>query len=504
MPSLLDLPSELVDLICQWSDECSLLTLRLVCRDLAAKTLNQVKARFFTNVQILVTQDDLQWLRNVSQHPAFRYSVRKLWIRPCLFENRLLLSYYQWGLCRDRRGVERPHGTDWRPEQGYQAYKDAMGDYLELVTTEKLHDALRDCIASLPNLQHVHIYQTRLGDVMECYGDPPLGPTVPRRRAWGRLTNNIGINPLGDNSWRLPDFTGQPNTRAFVFMALLKVLAVVRSARVNDDEYSVDTLDLCSKQGSNCGITGPRPIALWGADWSAWGPAFQHFKCRHLYISLRSYPVDEPRPRISGSLPDTDSIFMRAFAETTPHLKTLSLQYKNMRPAGFISLSKSVRFRRLESLVLAGFYTTSDALIEFLRTAAPTLRQLRIQRVTLATIDRASPQRQEYLPPEEIRTAWFQVWDFIKASMKDLQLLYFNIPTVRGGLRVTNPLRGRVGDIDGDFHNPTNCYDAAVTDMGVAEWIDQLGFEDGGGDASDDSREFDSAESDPEGDDWGD
>ncbi|KAK7949072.1 uncharacterized protein PG986_009958 [Apiospora aurea] len=491
MPSLLDLPPELVDLICQRCDEASLLALRLVGRDLAAKTLNQVKARFFTDVQIFVTKDDLQWLRDVSQHPTFRYSVRKLWIRPCLFENRLLLSYYQWGLCREFRNVERPDDVDWRPEQGYQAYKDAMGDYLELVTTEKLHDALRDCIAGLPNLQHVHIYQKRIDDVMVCHGDPPIRPTIPRRRVWERLTNNIGLNPVGEDLPMPPRFVEQPNTHAFVFMALLKVLAVGRSASVDDDEYSIDTLDLCSSQDSDCGTVSLGYIALSGADWSEWGPAFQHLKCRHLCISLCSYP-EGAHPRSSEPLGGTDSIFMRAFAETTPHLKSLILQYQNQGPAGFITLSKSARFTRLESLVLAEFYTTSNTMIEFLRTAAPTVRQLRIQRVILATVDRALSVRQQRLPPEEIRTAWYQVWNFIKTSMEDLQLLYFNIPTVPE-LRVRNPLRGRVGGWHKGSSVPTNCYDAAVTDMGLAEWIDQLGFENGD-DCEIDLHEFDKEE----------
>lgn len=165
-------------------------------------------------------------------------------------------------------------------------------------------------------------------------------PTILRPHAWEKLSRNIGMNPVkkyqGQHHWQ-----ARPNTRAFVFMALLKVLAVTKSAGIYDHEYCIETLDLCCRHrnyGINIG-SGYPPLS--GLDWSAWDPAFQHLRCRKLHLSLRSYSGHLHGP--PRSLPDTDTPFMHALAETTPHLRTLALGYKNWSPAGFVSLSKSVR-----------------------------------------------------------------------------------------------------------------------------------------------------------------
>ncbi|KAK8086214.1 hypothetical protein PG994_001188 [Apiospora phragmitis] len=161
--------------------------------------------------------------------------------------------------------------------------------------------------------------------------------------------------------------------------------------------------------------------------------------------------------------------------------------------AGFVSLSKTARFTCLESLVLAHFYTTSGALIEFLRIVAPTARQLRIHRVDLATLNRDLPVKQRSLPSEEIKGSLIPGMALHENHpwRKDLQFLYFNIETVPGGLRVTNPLRGRAGYNSHRSGRRTNFYDAAATNIGLGEWIDQLGFENSDDNALDDDFEFD-------------
>ncbi|KAK8078474.1 hypothetical protein PG996_004644 [Apiospora saccharicola] len=142
MPSLTELPPEVVGLICQWSDGAGLLALRLVCRDLAAKVFSRVAARFFTEIQILVTKDDLQWLRYVSQHPVFRYHVRKLWVLPCLFDNESDLTYEEYRKMREHGDFN----ANLPIEQAYCLYRDSLKSYLALVNTEGLHDALRESI----------------------------------------------------------------------------------------------------------------------------------------------------------------------------------------------------------------------------------------------------------------------------------------------------------------------------------------------------------------------
>ncbi|KAK8086215.1 hypothetical protein PG994_001189 [Apiospora phragmitis] len=140
------LPPDLVELICQWTDETDLLALRLVCRDLAAKTFSRFLPRFFAEVQIIVTSYDLLWLRSVSRHPAYRYSVHKLWIRPCLLEV-LHLNYEKYRKqCRFRGKHIDSLNVPPEDEEAYRVYKDSMEEYLALTTTEKLHDALRDQI----------------------------------------------------------------------------------------------------------------------------------------------------------------------------------------------------------------------------------------------------------------------------------------------------------------------------------------------------------------------
>lgn len=126
--------------------------MRLVCRDLAAKAFSRFAARFFTEVQILITKDDLQWLRNVNQQPVFRHHVRKLWVRPCLFDNWLNLGYEEYILEQRMYHDSVTVSPDLPPEQAFRIYKDSMESYLALVTTEKLHDALRESVANLPNL----------------------------------------------------------------------------------------------------------------------------------------------------------------------------------------------------------------------------------------------------------------------------------------------------------------------------------------------------------------
>ncbi|KAK8134809.1 hypothetical protein PG984_006821 [Apiospora sp. TS-2023a] len=288
-----------------------------------------------------------------------------------------------------------------------------------------------------------------------------------------KLSRNVGIDPAKQHQGTY-GFQDGESTRAFVFMALLKVLAVTKSVGINDHEYCIDTLDVCCLHESYGVSVGSEylPIFAPDCDWSGWGPAFQHLRCRHLHLALRSFST-----RIEGSLPDSDTPFMNALAETTPHLKTLALGYKNWTPAGFVSLSKSVRFTCLQSLVLGDVYTRSDTLIQFLRTATPTLRQLRLQRINLVTLARDLSVRRMNIPPEETKEAWYRLWHFIKTSMEDLQYIFIHIPILRGRLRLRNPLRGQVGHDPYVPDRPSHCYDKAVANIGLAEWIDQLGFE---------------------------
>lgn len=358
--------------------------------------------------------------------------------------------------------------ADLPPEQAYRIYRESVESYLALVTTEKLHDALHDSIANLPNLRHVHVYQSR--DSSSLYEDP----TIHKRLVWEKLSRNIGLDPV--KPWQSPiGLQNGPNRRAFVFMALLKVLAVTKSAGKDDHEYCIDTLDTCCLDSGYGVSVGDEYLPIFGADWSEWGPAFQHLRCRNLHLALRSVSGRLPGP--PRSLPDTDTPFMHALAETTPHLKTLALGYKNWMPAGFVSFSKSVQFTCLESLALGDVYTSSDTLIQFLRTAAPTLRQLRFQRINLVTLARNPSVRRINIPIEETKEAWYQLWHFIKTSMERLHYILFHIPILRGRLRLKNPLRGQVGD---DPYLPdrlSHCYDRVVANIGLAEWIDQLGFE---------------------------
>ncbi|KAK7920254.1 hypothetical protein PG985_008276 [Apiospora marii] len=257
MPSLTELPPEVIDLICQWTDGADLLALRLVCRDLAAKAFSRFTARFFTEVQIFITKDDLQWLRNVSQHAVFRHSVRKLWVRPCLFENWQELTYEEYEDYRD-------DDADLPVEQAYRIYRDSVESYLALVTTEKLHDALHESVANMPNLRHVHIYQSR--------GSSGLfeDTTIHKRLVWEKLCRNTGMDPV--RRYQIPyGLQTEPNSRAFVFMALLKALAVTKSAGIDDHEYCIDTLDVCCLDSGYGVSVGIEYLPISGADWpSPW------------------------------------------------------------------------------------------------------------------------------------------------------------------------------------------------------------------------------------------
>ncbi|KAK6844234.1 hypothetical protein PG995_014344 [Apiospora arundinis] len=455
MPFLPDLPLELVGLIGQGIDEADLLALRLVCRDLAAKTLDQVVARFFTVIRIFVTRDDLQLLRDVSRHPVFRRSIRTLWIIPSPFKNRVELDFEDF--LEDCR-YSSLNFDDPMDEEVYRAYKGSMEEFLELVTTDILYNTLRECIGSLPSLKRVLMQQEE-----------------GMMRGWKKLCSSVGENP--DNG--LVKSIRQGDTTplcATVFVTLLKALAVAKPAGTVGSEYSIDTLDACGERDD--GIHGDiKPVSLGtnveGSPCASGACVSvpRKFRCQHMNIALSS----------AWHFHDIANIFrdnplLHALAEIFSELQTLSLKYVDTSRKGFSPLSQAVRFTCLESLVLSDLQTTAGDLIGFLRTAAPTLRRLRIQGTALELPQGGLPGWEAFIDFEKMKTAWLELFQFLKSSMKDLQSLHLGI-NAEYGMRLKNPLRGQIEEDVYTLGPPLDYYDATVDEIGLAEWLDQLGFE---------------------------
>jgi hypothetical protein len=186
----------------------------------------------------------------------------------------------------------------------------------------------------------------------------------------------------------------------------------------------------------------------------------------HLNLCLDAYP--EPAEE------DADRSFLDVVTTAAPWLTYFKYSETGRFNQRFLlePIWPSIQLTRLLELDLSMIYTTAGMLIEFLRTAGPTLQSLKFWNVGLQ-VQRGPIWVQ---PREESKQAWIAVWRFIRNDMTALR--YLDIGGLGDGvLRVVDPIHGPNGVNELRSISNRALYDSSRAQVPLAHWIDQLEFE---------------------------
>jgi hypothetical protein len=454
------LSTELVIEICTHLEPADLLALRLASRDISAKCFDPLADRFFASLQLLVTSDNLAFLKEVADHPVLRARVRELWLTPALFEGKYDLSIERYFGNRPILLSSSPNFADRRKvlHAQHAAYRAAVTDHLNIAMTPVLQRALHDAFERFPNLKSVGWKHQRYS----CPDDHVL-----QCRRWKALREATGRDPA------MPWLTSQllkpnnPPVRARVLSAMLMALATAGK--------KIHSLDTC---GGSCNddtglILGDSGLA--DTQWDSALCNLADLKALHLCI------------RDCASPPSSDKRFQSALGILTtaaPTIETLTFSLCGVLDEGHFEWTAArVRFSNLSRLLLWGIETSPQCLKQFLLSASPTLRWFSFWSVGLSIPEDQHTSAED--AESAGRQAWREMWEFFRDNMSLEYLEFSRLHESFNPIPVVDRLHGPLGShplvraTDVALWDETDValFDATQAEVSFCEWIDQVDFD---------------------------
>lgn len=157
--SITNLPTELINKICENLDPSDWHSLRMSSKALNKKTLMKFGDYHCETIRMIVTSDGLRRLEEIAQHEIFRMRARELVILPTLFGNYDNMSYECF--------VKSPFGKpswprcQWRDsdlDSRYKRYQAAAADHRNALND--LEKTLARCLPRFENLDAFSLQST--------------------------------------------------------------------------------------------------------------------------------------------------------------------------------------------------------------------------------------------------------------------------------------------------------------------------------------------------------
>lgn len=457
MASILDLPAELLSLICQQLGSSDIFALRLSCKPLAHRTQHYFMVKHFSILFLLPTKDNLALLHNICNHPTCRSYVRELWLQPVLLNKcRMTLDHF----CHsDRVYLPEPGQADRYSlaNSHYNAYMAITLEMIQVLESEAFSRALQQALVQLPGLTAVRIED-------DCFRLRGLSADQKPRmyRGWKRVEDETGMDPRQPHGPFGPAYGGKKNDddpvqSALCLFTLLKALVHVVADSGPDSIRHIKTVDVRASDYSGHLPSGPQDLTLLE-------PFLRNLEHLHLNLEFASDSVD-----LTAHQSFLDLVKMGA-----PRLTSFTYS-EDGRPIPRCLLEPiwpSIQFTRLLKLQLSTIYIAAELLIEFLRTTGPTLQSFDLLDVCLHV--RPGPEWEQ--PREDVKEAWRSLWRFFRDEMTALRRVL--IDTLGDEyLHVVDPLHGPNGAHSLIRGTNAALYDTARAQVSLADWIDQLTFE---------------------------
>lgn len=425
--SITGIPTELVNEICSYlvlSDWC---TLRTTSKSLYTKSWKDFVERYFKSICISVKSESLLRLEALAADEHIRTRVQELWIKPDLFKGRYQLSLEAFRRTGHAEAC-RTMGMDL--EECYTQYQAISADHLQILETETFANTLTECVARFENLK------------------------------------TFGLRSASKASWHGPKncpFTvGQDHV--LVFSAIMK--AVVATSR------HLRTLHTCNGYHNSLTTTG---LIIPQDTQALLPPLLRELESLHL-CELAKSPDENPINIMSDIL-----------IEAAPSLKILTYSQccpnRNMSSSYLTEIAERLNFTRLTELHLCWIEITPYSFETFLRTAAPTLKSLRLESVNLNENNRPPLISDEDaitlgirwlgLIKDPIKRAWGQIFTML---LDQTSLEYLSMETI-GFRRYPITIMDSLSDVSGkpsSMDHSVTCYDSARARISFREWIGKL------------------------------
>ncbi|PWY74259.1 hypothetical protein BO83DRAFT_360517 [Aspergillus eucalypticola CBS 122712] len=502
--SILSLPLEILTCICEHLEPQEWGALRITCHQIYANTLEAYATRYFKSLSLLLTRDSLDHLEEVAASEALRDWVEEIWIIPNLFEGwprRDKENFKSLGLSMRRqrkvlrmmRGEkEDPTSTNAEAELDalFAAYEGTLAEHRAILDSE-LHEVLEKCLPRLKNVTMIALRSYPIEYLLlkanyrsfRCLG----------LRELKKFNSGDVLGHLTFASFR-KDMLSTPLGLAIsqLFQAIIKSNRKIRS------------LHTCGNYA--CGVN-LGSLELPESRYRLLLPLLSDLTALHMCIRIKDHEQDKFEE-------ETFKRLLNILVTVAPKLKILAFAqwnpWEELSPLYFEDLSGKIRFSQLEEIHLHSIEVTVDTLRQFLQTAAPTLKRLSMDMISLtdAIIAARDPgpiteERSSWGSSfsievvNEIKTLWMQSFQFLADDL-ELQFVQLSKLGYRGRqIKLQDDLYMERGQPDAQpdscaqpsidphdiYSDPTGgqliafYFDAEKASIPLKQWIMQLQME---------------------------
>ncbi|KAJ5876412.1 uncharacterized protein N7529_001996 [Penicillium soppii] len=482
--SITSLPLELLTRICEYLEPQDWGALRITCRQIHGNTLEAYTTRYFKRISLLLTREGLDRLDNISTSKTLRGSVEEIWIIPNLFEGWTHLDkakfttvdtrkhLVRWGR---RPTMEESNEIQAELEALFAVFEATMKEHRVILESSGLFGTLEKCLPRLENAVTIGLrfYATHfLLNIAKHTGFTCLGLR--------ELKSKFNYKTFPMYHQRLPFMPYD-----LAFSQLLN--AIIKSSR------KVQALHTCSYVFRGYDLCGMKlkSSQLPESQYQLLLPLLKDLTTLHMCIRLKDH---EQETFDEG----TFKRLLNVLVTVAPALKTLTFAQwspiEELSPLYFKNLSRRIRFSQLEELHLHSIEVTVNSLEEFLRTAAPTLKRLRLEFVSLVDGITSAPDPGPLTENSrswvsslsvEVKNGMQELWKRVFKSWADhLKLQYVELSNLgyRGRyIKLQDHLytdRGQPDAQPSPGLNPSSFYfDAKRANIPFKEWVTQLQIE---------------------------
>ncbi|KAJ5947933.1 hypothetical protein N7466_000948 [Penicillium verhagenii] len=487
--SITSLPLELLTHICEYLEPQDWGAFRITCRQIHDNTLEAYATRYFKTISLLLTREGLDRLEHIAAcNETLRGSVEEIWIIPTLLESWTHLDKVRFPsvdttapLVRWGRNppIEEPGAIQAEFEALYSVFEATLKEHRAILESG-LFSALEKCLPRLENAITIGLrfYATNfLLDIVKPSGFTCLGLCELK----SKFNYNLKILPMFPQRFPFIPYN-------LAFTQLLN--AIIKSSH---EIQALHTCGLSHGGHDSCGMT-LKSFQLPESQYHLLLPLLKDLTTLHMCIRLKDHEQETFDEKTFKRL-------LNVLVTVAPTLKILTFAQwspiEELSPLYFEDVSQRIQFSRLEELHLHSIEVTVNSLEGFLRTAAPTLKRLTLELVSLVDGIK-SPEKPDPGPLTEDSRSWvFSLSAEVKNDMQGLwkrvfeswahhlkQAQYvqlFNLGYRGRYVKLQDHLytkRGQPNAQPSPSFNPSSFYfDAERATIPFQEWITQLQIE---------------------------
>ncbi|KAJ5771681.1 hypothetical protein N7520_002210 [Penicillium odoratum] len=375
--SITSLPLELLNFICEYLEPQDWGALRITCRHIHGNTLEAYTTRYFKRISLLLTREGLDRLEHIASSKTLRGSVEEIWIIPNLFESGIRLDKAKFTNMENRNhqlrwgGISTMAKSDETQAEllAFVVYKAIMKEQQAILDSWGFFGTLEKCLPRLENAvtfgvrfhaTHFLLNTAKHSD-LTCLGLREL-----------KSQFNYSVYKTFPMIQRVPYMLYD-----LPFSQLLN--AIIKSNR------KVQALQTCGhafrafRSDRLCGMN-LKSFQLPESEYQLLLPLLKDLTTLHMCIRLKEYEQESFDEKTFKRL-------LNVLVTVAPTLKTLTFAQwspiEELSPLYFKNLSQRIQFSQLEELDLHSIEVTVNSLEEFLRTAAPTLKRLSLELVSI-------------------------------------------------------------------------------------------------------------------------